>query len=59
MEIQVMFWVVTPCSDVVGYHLFGGSCCLHLQGVALHGGIHTAQVYNLWYFLCSYYKSPM
>jgi hypothetical protein len=23
---------VTPCSDVVGYHRFGGPCCLHLQG---------------------------
>jgi hypothetical protein len=23
---------VTPCSVVVGYQRFGGSCCLHLQG---------------------------
>jgi hypothetical protein len=31
-KIEVIFWVVTSCSDVVGYHCFGGSCCLHLQG---------------------------
>jgi len=30
--IQVIFWVVTLCSDVIGYHHFGEeSCCLHLQ----------------------------
>jgi len=27
---QVVFWVVTPCSVVVGYQRFRGSCCLHL-----------------------------
>jgi len=33
MRIQVaVFWVVTPCSVVVGYRCFGGPCCLHLQG---------------------------
>jgi hypothetical protein len=32
VKIQVEgFWVVTPCSAVVGYKLFGGPCCLHLQ----------------------------
>jgi len=31
-QIQVViFWVVTPCNDVVGYQRFGGPCCLHLQ----------------------------
>jgi len=31
MFIQVgVFWVVTPCSVVVGYQFFGGPCCLHL-----------------------------
>jgi len=36
MKIQVMvFWVVTLCSDVVGYQLFGGLCCLHF-------GVETA-----------------
>jgi hypothetical protein len=24
-----VFWLVIPCSDVVGYQLFGGLCCLH------------------------------
>jgi hypothetical protein len=29
MKIQVMvFWAVTPCSDVVGYQHFGGPSCL-------------------------------
>jgi hypothetical protein len=32
--IQVeVFWVVTPCSVVVGYQRFGGPCCLHLHWV--------------------------
>jgi hypothetical protein len=32
-KIQVVvFGVVTPCSDVVGYQRFGGPCCVHLQG---------------------------
>jgi hypothetical protein len=25
------FWILTPCSVVVGYQRFGGPCCLHLQ----------------------------
>jgi len=32
MEIQVeVFWVVTPCSVVVGYQRFSGPCCHHLH----------------------------
>jgi len=27
----VVFWVMTPCSDVIGYQCSGGPCCLHLQ----------------------------
>jgi hypothetical protein len=27
-----VFWVVTPCSVVVGYQHFRGSCCLQLHG---------------------------
>jgi len=27
-----VFWVVTPCSVVVGYQCFRRRCCLHLQG---------------------------
>jgi hypothetical protein len=27
----VMFWVVTPCSIVVGYRRFGGPCSLQVQ----------------------------
>jgi hypothetical protein len=26
-----VFWVETPCSVVVGYQRFGGSCCFHLH----------------------------
>jgi hypothetical protein len=33
VKIQVMvFWVVTLCSDVVGYQRFVAPCFLHLQG---------------------------
>jgi len=29
VKIQVeFFWIVTPCSYVVGYRRFGGPCCL-------------------------------
>jgi hypothetical protein len=28
----IVFWVGTPCSDVIGYLRFGEPCCLHLQG---------------------------
>jgi hypothetical protein len=32
VRIQVsVFWVVTPCSVVVGYRRFGEPCCLHLH----------------------------
>jgi hypothetical protein len=27
MNIQVVIWIVTPFSDVVGYQHFGGPCC--------------------------------
>jgi hypothetical protein len=29
--LVTVFWIVMPLSDVVGYHCFGGLCCLHLQ----------------------------
>jgi hypothetical protein len=36
VKIQVMaLWVVTPCSDIVGYQHFRGPCCLQLQGDAV------------------------
>jgi hypothetical protein len=36
MKIHVMvFWILMPSSDVVGYRHFGGSCYLYVQG-ALH-----------------------
>jgi len=32
LKIQVeVFWVMTPYNVAVGYHSFGGPCCLHLQ----------------------------
>jgi hypothetical protein len=32
VKIQVeVFWFVMPCSDMVGYHRFGGQRCLHLH----------------------------
>jgi hypothetical protein len=30
IEVEV-FWVVTPCHVVVGYHHFGGPYCLYLH----------------------------
>jgi hypothetical protein len=30
-----VFWVVTPCSVVVGYQCFRRPCCLHLQSCGL------------------------
>jgi hypothetical protein len=29
----LVFWVIIPCSDVVGYHRLGGPSRLHLHGV--------------------------
>jgi len=29
-EGDVFYWVVMPCSVVVGYQRFRGPCCLHL-----------------------------
>jgi len=47
MKIQVMVsWVLTLCSDVVGYQCFRGPCCFHLQGEVNHtgkGGIGTGR----------------
>jgi len=35
-NIQVeVFWVVMPCSFVVGHQNFRGSCCLYLQCILL------------------------
>jgi len=32
VKIQfVVFWLIAPCSVVVGYQSFGGPCCLHLH----------------------------
>jgi hypothetical protein len=30
--LVMVFWIVTPCSVVVGYQRFGRPCCFHLQG---------------------------
>jgi hypothetical protein len=41
MKIQiVVFRLMTPCSDVVEYQRFGGSCCLHLQGEVTYTYAH-------------------
>jgi hypothetical protein len=35
MMFQVeVFWVVIPCSAMVGYHCFRGPCCFHLHSTA-------------------------
>jgi hypothetical protein len=28
--LDVVFWIMTPCGDAVGYQHFGGPSCLHL-----------------------------
>jgi hypothetical protein len=40
----VIFWVMKPCNDVVGYRCFRGSCCLHLQG-GFHGDEDKFEVF--------------
>jgi hypothetical protein len=43
VKIQVeVFWVVTPCSVVVGYQCFGEPFCLHVQGEVTYEGDTTA-----------------
>jgi len=48
VNIQVKdFWVVTLCSDMVGYQLFRGPCCLHLQGNAVdQGPVSSSQLHS-------------
>jgi len=43
-QVEV-FWVVTPCNDVVGYQCFRDLCCLHLQGEVSLRTVHTTQSY--------------
>jgi len=31
LGLIVVFWIVTPCSDMVGYQQFGGPCCFHFH----------------------------
>jgi hypothetical protein len=33
--MMMIFRVVTPCADVVGYERLGGICCLHLREVVV------------------------
>jgi len=34
VKIQIkVFWVVMPCTVVIGYQWFGGLSCLHLEGI--------------------------
>jgi len=35
----VVFWVVAPCSDVLGYQHFTGLCYFNLQGICT--GLHS------------------
>jgi hypothetical protein len=40
MKMSV-FWVLAPCSQVVVYRHFSGTCCLHTQGD--EGGSNTSE----------------
>jgi hypothetical protein len=50
MKIQVVvFWVLTPCTDVVGYQCFGGPHCFHIPGEITgtgKGGTDIGREYN-------------
>jgi hypothetical protein len=47
-KIQVeVFWVVTLCSVMVGYHRFRGPCCFHLQGEVSSDGGKIWQRYRI------------
>jgi len=61
----VVFWVATLFSNVVGYHRFGGQCCLHLQGCMkvylsdyqiLHGASCQHCLVKFWCSLLSSYR---
>jgi len=39
-----VFWVVTPCSVIVGYQHFRSPCCLHLQGEVAGMGENSIDV---------------
>jgi len=51
----MIFWVVTLCSDVVGYQQFGGPCCLDLQGE-----LKAAKSSETWlsYHITTQYHNP-
>jgi hypothetical protein len=42
-----VFWVITPCSIVLGYQRFGRRCCLHLQGV-LEPNFVKSKIFQRW-----------
>jgi hypothetical protein len=49
-----IFWIVMLCSDMVGYHHFGGPCFLNLQGEVNgtgKGGIGIGRKYKGGLFL--------
>jgi hypothetical protein len=43
VKIQIkVFWIVMPCSFVVGYQCFGGPFCLHLHSEVIGDGKNRA-----------------
>jgi hypothetical protein len=32
VQVVILFNIVAPFSNIVGYRQFGGPCCFHLQG---------------------------
>jgi hypothetical protein len=46
--VQVaVFWVVTPCSDVVGCRRFGGPCCFRLHHLEAAWSSETLVLYHI------------
>jgi hypothetical protein len=47
VKIEILiFWVVMLCSLIGGYHCFGGTCYLHLQGGRDGGSMSLQNVGN-------------
>jgi hypothetical protein len=50
MKVQgsdLIFWVVTTCSDVVGYELYGGPCCFITPKMEAEKSIETLVSYHI------------
>jgi len=55
----VVFWVITPCSDVVGYQRFGVPYCLHLLGeVRMEAAWPSEMLVSYHFYVTSQHRRP-